>query len=167
MADGINAFHCRLLTFWVCMAGGGRRAHVALCGYPGWAVLRCDAAHGLCGICLRDDLWPCPHYPPCHPEPDHVAVSASLVCAAAPAACLPAAPCSWGPDGMVDRSPVGWIAECSCGAPFPDHPGTGVAARKIVPDAVVSVSIPTLRSESCDRQSEKQRQHSYPGAHSP
>src|SRR4030095_8275951 len=132
MAEGINTFHCRLLTFWLCMAGGGRRAHVAFCGYPGWAVLRCDAAHGLCGICLRDDLWPCLHYPPCHPAPDHVAVSASLVCATATAAYFPAAACGRGSDGMVARPPVGWIAECVRCAPLLDHPGTGVAAGHIV-----------------------------------
>src|SRR5215831_7188736 len=144
MADGINAFHCRLLTVWLCLAGRGRSAHVALCGYRGWAVLRRDAAHGLCRVCLCHDLRACTHYPPCHPGPDHAAVSASLVRAAAPSACLPAAPCGWGPDGLVDRSPVGGLAERSCGAPFLAHPGTGGAASKIVPDAVVSVSLPTL-----------------------
>src|SRR5262249_28185790 len=144
MADGINAFHCRLLTVWLCMAGRGRSAHVALCGYLGRAVLRRDAAHSLCRVCLCHDLRACPYYPPCHPGPDHVAVSASLVRAATTPACLPAAPCGWGPDGMVDRSPVGWLAECSRGAPLLDHSGTGVAASKIIPDAAVSVSIPTL-----------------------
>src|SRR5262249_5866683 len=142
MADGINAFHCRLLTVWLCMAGRGRSAHVALCGYPGWAVLRCDAAHGLCGVCLCHDLRACPYYPPGHPGPDHVAVSASLVHAAATLACLPVAACGWGPAGLVARPPVGWLVECSCGAAFLDHPGTGGAASKIVSDAVVSVSLP-------------------------
>ena len=38
---------------------------------------------------------------------------------------------------MVVRSPVGWIVECPGCAPLLAHPGTGVTAREIVPDAVV------------------------------
>src|SRR6266566_3477591 len=56
VAGGFHALHCRLLAVWLCVAGGGRRAHVALCRYPSWTVLRRDAAHGLCGVCLRHDL---------------------------------------------------------------------------------------------------------------
>src|SRR5215510_16499141 len=135
MADGLNAFYCRLLTVWLCLAGRRRSAHVALCGYRGWAVLRRDAAHGLCGVCLCHDLCACSHYSPCYPGPDHVAVSASLVRAVAAPACLLAAPCGWGPDGMVARSPVGWLAECPRYAPFLAHPDLEVAVRAIAHDA--------------------------------
>src|SRR5712691_962333 len=99
------------------MAGGGWSAHVALWECPGRAVLRRDAAHGLCRVCLCHDLCACPHYSSCHPGPDHVALSASLVRAATAAACLPAAPCSRGPGGMVARPPVGWITQCSSYTP--------------------------------------------------
>src|SRR5262245_37839572 len=129
MADGRHAFHCHLLTVGLCLARGGRCPHVALCQCPGWAVLRCDAAHSLRGLCLRHDLWPCPYYSPGHPGPDHVAVSASLVRAPAAPTCLPPAPCGRGPDGMVARPPVGWLAECARCAPLLAHPGMGVAAR--------------------------------------
>src|SRR5438874_12298958 len=57
------------LTVWLWMAGCGWGTHVALCRYPGWTILRCDATHGLCGVCLCHDLCACSHYPPCHPGP--------------------------------------------------------------------------------------------------
>src|SRR5262249_29677853 len=101
---------------------------VALCWDHGWAVLRRNAAHSLCRVCPGHALWPCSDCIPCCPGADNVAVSSSLVWAAAAAACLAIAAGARRPDGLVARSPVGWIAECSGGAALLAYPGPCIAA---------------------------------------
>ena len=129
VADGGNALHCRLLTLRLCMAGGGWRTHVALCQYPGWAVLRRDVAHGLCGFCHGDDLWSCPDYSSCPAGPDHVAVSAGpSTCRcyySMPPCCCACLGICWAGGRAVSGVD---LLQCRGDTPLRAHPGMGVIA---------------------------------------